>query len=116
MAAMGAGAALPEQVRVEGGIVQGASGSDSTIRIFKGIPYAAPPVGDLRWKPPQPVRPWIGRRKATEFGAACAQLPVSWLPYLPWNEDCLYLNVWSTRRSVEAKLPVILYLHGGSNS
>jgi para-nitrobenzyl esterase len=109
--------ASPPTIEVEGGVLEGTHFGETQNEVaFLGVPYAAPPIGDLRWKPPQPVRPWIGGRKATEFGAACAQLPVSWLPYLPWNEDCLYLNVWSTRLSVEAKLPVILYLHGGSNS
>jgi para-nitrobenzyl esterase len=83
---------------------------------FLGVPYAAPPVGDLRWKPPQPVSPWSGPRKATEFGAACPQLPARWFPYIGWNEDCLYLNVWTTQFSASAKLPVIVYFHGGSNT
>src|SRR5713101_70734 len=83
---------------------------------FLGVPYAAPPVGDLRWKPPQPVSPWTGTLKATEFGAACPQLPASWFPPIGWNEDCLYLNVWTTQFSASAKLPVIVYFHGGSNA
>lgn len=83
---------------------------------FLGIPYAAPPVGDLRWKPPQPVNMWKGIRQATSFGVACPQLPANWLPYIGWNEDCLYLNVWTTDFSATAKLPVLVYFHGGSNT
>ena len=99
------------------GIVQGVRfGTGQTGVAFLGVPYAAPPVGDLRWKPPQPVRPWTGIRRATKFGAACPQLPAGWLPYIGWNEDCLYLNVWTTQLSAGPKLPVILYFHGGSNT
>jgi para-nitrobenzyl esterase len=107
----------PPTVAVEGGVLEGTYFSAEQNEVaFLGVPYAAPPVGDLRWKPPQQVPPWIGTRKATEFGAACPQLPASWLPQIPWNEDCLFLNVWSTQFSASAKLPVILYLHGGSNT
>src|SRR5271169_4451859 len=115
MAAMGAGAALPEQVRVEGGIVQGASGSDSTIRIFKGIPFAAPPVGDLRWKPPQPVRSWGGVLMATEFGSRCMQNNVYGDMVFRdkgQSEDCLYLNVWTRAKSEKDRLSVLVYVYG----
>ncbi|HEX3470657.1 MAG TPA: carboxylesterase family protein [Silvibacterium sp.] len=82
---------------------------------FLGIPYAAPPVGALRWKPPQPAAAWSGTRKAAQFGPACPQLPAGWLPYPVWSEDCLYLNIWTTSLSPQARLPVIVYFHGGSN-
>lgn len=59
------------QVRIDAGLVEGTTSADSHIRIFKGIPYAAPPVGDLRWQAPRAVAPWTGVRKATEFGARC---------------------------------------------
>src|SRR5580658_10214556 len=87
----------------------------SSILVFKGIPYAAPPVGDLRWRPPQPPASWPGTRAATRYGPACPQLPAAWLPYPPWKEDCLYLNVWTPQILEKARFPVILYFHGGSN-
>ncbi len=102
---------------LKAGIVEGVHfGPGQTGVAFLGVPYAAPPVGDLRWKPPQSVRPWTGMRRATKFGAACPQLPAGWLPYIDWNEDCLYLNVWTTHLYVGSKLPVIVYFHGGSNT
>jgi para-nitrobenzyl esterase len=83
---------------------------------FLGIPYAAPPVGELRWKPPQPVGTWTRPRMATQFGAACPQRPANWFPYIGWSEDCLYLNVWTPQLSANARLPVLVYFHGGSNT
>jgi len=83
---------------------------------FLGVPYAAPPVGELRWKPPQPLKKWNQPRKATQFGAPCPQRPAGWFPYIAGNEDCLYLNVWTPQLSVSAKLPVLVYFHGGSNT
>ena len=105
------------RVMLKVGIVEGVRfGTGQTGVAFLGVPYAAPPVGDLRWKPPQPVRSWTGIRSATSFGAACPQLPASWLPYIDWNEDCLFLNVWTVHLSASSKLPVIVYFHGGSNT
>jgi para-nitrobenzyl esterase len=83
---------------------------------FLGVPFAAPPVGELRWRPPEPVKNWNGERSATHFGAACPQLPASWFPAVPWSEDCLYLNVWTPRLASGARLPVLVYFHGGSNT
>jgi para-nitrobenzyl esterase len=109
-------AAVP-RTTVESGILEGTHfGSTPHEVAFLGVPYAAPPVGDLRWKPPQPVSPWKGTRKATEFGAPCPQLPASWFHYIGWREDCLYLNIWTTQFSASSKLPVIVYFHGGSNT
>ena len=82
---------------------------------FLGIPYAAPPVGALRWNAPRPVAAWGGTRKAVAYGPSCPQLPAHWLPDAPWNEDCLFLNVFTTDLAPGAKRPVILWLHGGSN-
>jgi para-nitrobenzyl esterase len=116
MAVIGSSAALPEQVRVEGGIVQGIPGGDSAVRIFKGIPFAAPPVGDLRWKPPQPVQKWGSVRAATEFGQHCMQNNVYgdmvFRDKGP-SEDCLYLNVWTPAKSEKDRLPVLVYVYGG---
>lgn len=78
---------------------------------FKGIPFAAPPVGDLRWKEPQPVTPWGGIFKADSFGPACPQ-PQN----LRQNEDCLYLNVWTPAKLASEKLPVMVWIHGGGFS
>ncbi|MGA9473314.1 MAG: carboxylesterase family protein [Terriglobales bacterium] len=82
---------------------------------FLGIPYAAPPTDDLRWKPPTPVSRWTGIRDASSFGAACPQLPEPWLIYPHWSEDCLFLNVWTRQLPAPRKQPVIVFFHGGSN-
>jgi para-nitrobenzyl esterase len=104
-------------VQLEAGILEGTHFSASQDEVaFLGVPYAAPPVGDLRWKPPQPVKRWTGTLQATQFGATCPQLPAGWLPHIDWKEDCLYLNVWTAQLSATANLPVIVYFHGGSNA
>jgi len=106
----------PTTVKLEVGVLEGTRlGSSEGTTAFLGVPYAAPPVGELRWKPPQPVTSWVGTRKATAFGASCPQLRQGWLPDLPWSEDCLYLNVWTPRLSQSATLPVIVWFHGGGN-
>lgn len=106
-----------ERVTVQTGILEGVRGKKNPNEVaFLGIPYAAPPVGELRWKPPQPAKAWTGVLKARAYGPACPQLPASWLPYIGWNEDCLYLNVWTSAHADPARLPVIVYFHGGSNT
>ncbi len=104
------------QVRTEAGAVEGSTSTDGKIQIFRGIPYAAPPVGALRWKEPQPVAAWQGVRKATEFGARCMQGNVFgdmvFRDAAP-SEDCLYLNVWTPKASSDAKLPVMVWIYGG---
>ncbi len=98
------------------------SGLDNNgIQVFKGIPFAAPPVGDLRWKAPQPVTPWNGVKKCVAFGASPVQAPpvpfMCWseeylIPKEPIGEDCLYLNVWAPKKSTTKKA-VLVYIYGG---
>jgi para-nitrobenzyl esterase len=94
-------------VKVTGGEIVGSRVGSLTT--YLGIPFAAPPVGNLRWKAPQPVVPWTGVKEARSFSAACAQTAV-WIT-LPKSEDCLYLNVWAPEKA--RKLPVIVWIHGG---
>lgn len=104
----------PPRVTTSSGALEGLSSSAGGAA-FLGVPYAAAPVGDLRWEPPQPPHAWAGTRKAVQFSAACPQLRAGWLPYPTWNEDCLYLNVWTPKLAADAGLPVIVFFHGGSN-
>lgn len=107
-------ATAPLQVRVEGGMVRGAV--ERGVITFKGIPYAAPPVGALRWAPPQPVEPWAGVRPALHFGPDCAQLPTPGdaAPLRTESrESCLYLNVWRPKPAGARKLPVMVWIYGG---
>ena len=86
------------------------------VRTFKGIPYAAPPVGDLRWQPPQIAKNWKDTRDATKFAARCMQQPVfSDMVFRSdgMSEDCLYLNVWTSADKKSGKLPVLVYFYGG---
>jgi para-nitrobenzyl esterase len=105
---------------VESGKLRGvAETGPSPLRIFRGVPFAAPPVGDLRWREPQPVVRWSGIRQATEFGPRCMQQPL--FPDMMFRspaprEDCLYLNVWTPAKlggSQQHKLPVLMYIYGG---
>lgn len=104
------------QVRTANGVLEGVVSSDDKVRTFKGIPYAAPPVGPLRWKPPQPAPSWTGVRRAVDFGPRAMQGHI-------WNdmifrdngpsEDCLYLNLWIPEHHPPGKLPVMVWIHGG---
>lgn len=88
-------------------------GTVTDIRAFKGIPYAAPPVGDLRWKPPQPVAPWRGVLDATRYGFDPVQVPNASLQGPRVDEDCLTLNVWAPTAGLGSKRPVMVWLYGG---
>jgi para-nitrobenzyl esterase len=108
------GAGSPPRVKVNTGKLEGSS--DGTVDAFLGIPYAAPPVGDRRWKPPAPAAKWSGLRKATGFGSRCMQAPIysDMIFRDPGiNEDCLYLNVWVPANSKGKKLPVMVWIYGG---
>jgi para-nitrobenzyl esterase len=131
-------AMVPEQVRIDSGMVAGTASGQPTVRVFKGIPFAAPPLGENRWKAPQPVAKWDGVRKADAFGAPCAagapggrgggggrgaaapgaaaQAPAAPVaaPREPARaEDCLYLNVWTSANSPSDKRPVMVWIYGG---
>lgn len=106
--------AAEARVRTHDGILAGTTEGD--LRIFKGVPFAQPPVGELRWKEPQPVRKWQGVREATRFAPRCMQRPLFSDMMFRSNglsEDCLYLNVWTSAKNANAKLPVLVYIYGG---
>ena len=114
-AATDRGAPVPSAIAVDGGRVSGTTVGD--VRVFKAIPYAAPPIGGLRWRPPQPVAAWDGVRDGSRFSPSCLQRrrpDDSFYGQIvdQMSEDCLYLNVW-TRAAVGDRLPVMVWIHGG---
>lgn len=132
-------AMIPEQVKIDSGVLAGTASGQPSVRVFKGIPFAAPPVGENRWKAPQPVAKWDGVRKADAFGAPCAAGPAGGgrgggrgaapgaaapgaaAPAAPAPppreparaEDCLYLNVWTSANSPNDRRPVMMWIYGG---
>ncbi len=105
------------RVKIDAGLLEGTV-SPAGVRMFRGIPFAAPPVGELRWQPPRPVPAWKGVRSATGFGPRCMQLPIFSDMVFRSNdmgEDCLYLNVWAPVRKAAERLPVLVYFYGGGN-
>jgi len=113
-ATMGAAPAPVDQVRIDSGLLKGAVAGG--VVSFKGVPFAKPPVGELRWRAPQPVAPWAGVRAATAYGHDCMQTPfpsdAAPLGTAP-SEDCLVLNVWRPARAAAARLPVMVWIYGG---
>ena len=119
-----ASAALDGPVMTQQGLVQGAPGKVDGVTVFKGIPFAAPPVGELRWREPQQPASWDGVRDATQWGKACVQNPAPQrfpmngatdFPDAPgMSEDCVFLNIWTPADSAGEKLPVMVWLYGGA--
>ncbi|GGS60668.1 carboxylesterase family protein [Streptomyces griseoviridis] len=105
-----------QRVKTEAGLVEGIPGRDRSVTVFRGIPYAAPPVDDLRWRPPRPPVPWAGVLKADRFGPMSPQVPGSERDgdNLPVSEDCLRINVWTGAGAGQQRLrPVLVWIHGG---
>ena len=112
------------EAKTENGWVRGIEAADPRITVFKGIPFAAPPIGENRWRAPQPAADWEGVRDASRFAPIsmqsipglgtdvyCKEWHVD--PEIPMDEDCLYLNVWTSAKTVDEKQPVLVWYFGG---
>ena len=106
-------AQTPARVKVDGGLLQGTA--EDGLTVYRGIPFAAPPVGDLRWRAPQPAAKWEGVKSADKFGARCYQGGRG-AAGVDTSEDCLYLNVWSPAKSANDHIPVLVWIYGGGFS
>jgi len=116
------GSGIEDPVRLDAGLVSVGGISDSGVRVYRGLPFAAPPVGQNRWRAPQPVEPWDGVRDGSQFGNVCVQadtrpryINIANMPGSPaLSEDCLYLNVWTPAESADEELPVMVFFYGGA--
>ncbi len=115
-------ARIKKAISTKSGVIVGSYNAEKKVYAFKGIPYAQPPVGDLRWEPPQPIKGWHDTLDATTFGSIAMQAPPH--PFMMWtqefispagdmSEDCLTLNIWTKKGKRAAKRPVIVFIHGG---
>lgn len=113
LVAFGADAA---EIKITGGLIRGETLADGST-VYRAIPYAAPPLGDLRWKPPAPVISWRGVRDGVNAPAPCMQLNETWNAAAAalGREDCLYLSIHTPKHKRSDKLPVLFWIHGGSN-
>jgi len=113
--ACGLSAQTPKPVRTQSGMVQGVA--EDGLTVYKGIPFAVRPLGDLRWRAPQPPAAWKDVRAVDKFAPACIQtqllLPALGMDAVQTNEDCLYLNIWTPAKSAKEKLPVMVWIYGG---
>jgi para-nitrobenzyl esterase len=111
-------AQISQPVRTQTGLVQGTV--EGGLAVFRGIPFAAPPVGDLRWRAPEAPRAWTGVRHVDKYAPACIQVPVVQpvlgMEAVPTSEDCLYLNIWTPAKSANERLPVMVWIYGGGFS
>jgi para-nitrobenzyl esterase len=117
LSALAGRALAADRVKISNGVLESTAAPSDGARSFKGIPFAQPPVGDLRWREPEPVKNWTGARNADKFGPRCMQRTTDfddyWFRSDGMSEDCLYLNVWTPAKSAREKLPVLVYYYGG---
>jgi para-nitrobenzyl esterase len=107
-------AAITEPVHVADGLISGVAGTDSDVRVFKGVPFAAPPLGELRWRAPKAAAHWDGVHTADKFSATCMQRRPINAPDRAMSEDCLYLNIYTAAKSSKDHRPVMVWIHGGA--